>query len=216
MTLKERWSANMAVLFDFKAEKGRLVTKVAVILTTLVANFLYLIVMLQLLKFVFSNELIIKYTFWGWLTGRDVYSQLSTMISSSLLYSFFFAVLLAPLWEEFAFRRYWLKKKLRKIDKEAIEKPELAEKIGKIPIWEVVVFTSIVFGIAHGGPVNLLIQGVSGLLLAYVYLRTGRCFWAAVVYHALFNATLILFAYTGAWKSVVVAITMPYWVLLSF
>jgi len=221
--VKQWFGRNWQFLTDFEIKtnadgsviKKSFTEKFTVVISTLFLDLLWVIGIIALLTYIFSPGTINKYSFWGWMNGSVVAERLSVAINKSIWLSLFFAVLLAPLWEEFAFRYYWLKKKLRKIDKEKIESPELANKIGRIPIWETVVFTTIIFGIVHGGPINLLIQGVGGLVLSYVYLRNGRCFMSAVVLHALYNFTVIMFAYYSQSKTLLNAVTMPFWVMFQ-
>jgi len=221
--VKSWFARNWEFLTDFEIRKdsdGNVVKKsfmekFTIVIGALFLDILWVMGIIALLTFIFSPSTINKYSFWGWINGSVVADSLSIAINKSIWLSLFFAVVLAPLWEEFAFRYYWLKKKLRKIDKEAIQNPELATKIGRIPIWETVVFTSIIFGIAHGGPINLLIQGVGGLVLAYVYLRNGRCFLSAVMHHALYNFVVIMFAYYAQSKTLLNAVTMPFWVMFQ-
>jgi membrane protease YdiL (CAAX protease family) len=205
------WVAkNKEWLTDFRPGKS-VGEKFSVIVTVLLLNLLYIWGIISLLKFIFSQEKLAKYIYWGWASGQNVPDILYVSLIKSLALTLFFAVVLAPLWEELVFRAYWFWKKLRKRDKEEMLLPEdMRLKLGRMPIWDFVIFSSIIFGIAHGGPINILIQGVGGMFLSYVFLRNGRSYWSAVVLHALYNLTIILIAYNGS-KSAIYALTMPYW-----
>lgn len=92
-------------------------------------------------------------------------------------YLFFFAVIFAPLWEELAFR----------------VAPIRLMKIlgGKKTLPYVIVLSSIIFGIGHGGVENIIIQGISGLFLAGVYIKNGYSYWSSVAVHAMWNFMLM-------------------------
>lgn len=208
---REYWSKQKESFCDFDREKS-IKEKFGNILLVLFVDYIYIAVIINILIALLGQDVFQKWTYWSWASGKDVMGQLQSVLLKSVAISIFFAVVLAPLWEEMAFRVYWFRKKLRKRDKEELLQPEVMAKIGKMPIWDFVVFSSIIFGIAHGGPINILIQGVGGLFLCYIYLLNKRSFWSAVLLHAMYNGGLILFAYIGA-KSALAAITAPYWVL---
>lgn len=89
---------------------------------------------------------------------------------------FFLAVVLAPLWEEAVFRYFPL---------------SIAKGVDKKYTWPIVVLSSIIFGLAHGSVINILIQGVSGFLLAGVYIKNGFSYRSSVCYHALWNGMVM-------------------------
>lgn len=88
---------------------------------------------------------------------------------------FFWACIMAPLWEEYAFRHFPL---------------TVAKKLGIDPI-RTLIFTSILFGLGHQGLVGLLLQGVGGFIMGYIYLRNGYSYWSSVAMHFLWNFTVI-------------------------
>lgn len=88
-----------------------------------------------------------------------------------------YGCILAPLWEEMAFR---------KLPFTIVE--ELSNHNTKV-LWATIGLTSIVFGWEHGnGTDSLLMQGVIGFMIAIVYVENGFCYWSAVTTHAAWNA----------------------------
>lgn len=92
--------------------------------------------------------------------------------------SFFFACIFAPLWEEAVFRHFAL----------TLVKGSSNFKKNIVPI---VILTSCIFGYLHGSIINMLIQGVAGLVLSAVYIRNGFSYWSSVSLHALWNFFLM-------------------------
>lgn len=91
--------------------------------------------------------------------------------------AFFYACIMAPLWEELAFR---------------VIPISIARKFGEQFIIPVVLLSSLIFGWGHGGGTNsLLIQGVGGLLLSAVYIKTNYNYWCVVAMHAAWNTWVI-------------------------
>ena len=91
-------------------------------------------------------------------------------------YMFFFAVVIAPLFEELFFRGYAL--------------PLLARRYG---LWVAIPIVSILFAAIHGhapavGPLFIL-----AVFFSLVYVKTGTL-WASVIMHALFNGANLIFA----------------------
>ncbi|MFA5934219.1 MAG: CPBP family intramembrane glutamic endopeptidase [Candidatus Paceibacterota bacterium] len=110
------------------------------------------------------------------------------VLSAKPLLQFFFSCVFAPLWEEALFRygpfaliQGFVKKNTR------------------FWILPAIIATSIIFGWMHGSVINILFQGVSGMLLAWVYLKNrgpglqkinyGYC--SAVIAHFLWNVMVI-------------------------
>lgn len=88
-------------------------------------------------------------------------------------FTFFFTCLLAPLWEELAFRHGPL---------------QIAKKAGEEYVLPLVVISSAWFGWMHGnGSVSILIQGVTGFIIAMVYIKNGFHYWSGVFLHFLWN-----------------------------
>lgn len=97
--------------------------------------------------------------------------------SSIIAPEVFYSCLFAPLWEELAFRFVPI---------------SIARRAGREVMIPVIVASSIIFGILHGGYLNILIQGVGGFALSLVYIRNGYCYWSAVAAHALWNWMLVI------------------------
>lgn len=87
--------------------------------------------------------------------------------------AFFYACIMAPLWEELAFR---------------VIPISIARKFGDQFIIPVILLSSLLFGWGHGNGTNsLLIQGVGGLILSAVYIKTNYNYWCVVVMHSAWN-----------------------------
>lgn len=228
MTIREKWRKNIAFLFDFRYRnsdgsiiKRTIRDKMGWVLVVWVFQVVYvttLMGLMRLLDALFDGQSVWTKPFWIWEKIADVllktnfYDNLQTAVVGTLgglLVSIFYACILAPWWETYAFQSHWLDKVLRKRDKEELCIPgEVLEKIGRLPIRGTVYFTSIIFGLIHGGPIHLLIQGVGGAFLCFAYLRTGRSFWSVVAVHSLYNATWIIFQYSGILKNALSALML--------
>lgn len=233
-SIKERFHLNKLFFLDFsywtdigrKSEDGSpilerkhytLIEKTTIVLTALVIDLVYNGLMILFLTKLLSQETLHKHSFtlWSYVAKQDVLLLLQTGIMRSLATYIFFACILAPVWEELAFRWYWFSKKLRNRDEDEILKPGVIALLGRKPIYPIVIITSLVFGVVHGGAINILLQGFGGFVLSYVYLRNGRSLGSGMVLHSLFNASLILISYLGA-KDSLMAVTLPYWLVLPF
>jgi membrane protease YdiL (CAAX protease family) len=88
------------------------------------------------------------------------------------------ACVIAPLWEEMAFRYVPL---------------QLAKGFGEekfsLPM---IVCSSVFFGIIHGGPGNIFVQGIAGLCLSAVYIKSNYSLWTNMTLHGLWN-TFVMF-----------------------
>lgn len=97
----------------------------------------------------------------------------------SKLYLFIFSIIVAPLWEELAFR---------------VAPFKIAKIFGDAALLPVLILSTCLFGWGHGyGPVSLLNQGTTGLIFAMVYLKNGYSYWSSVSLHALWNLMVIYF-----------------------
>lgn len=81
----------------------------------------------------------------------------------------FLAVVAAPFMEELIFRGFLFNALLR-----------------YLPVWLAAVLSGLVFGISHGSLSAFLPLAASGVVLAYVYVRSGSL-TASMLTHALFN-----------------------------
>lgn len=82
----------------------------------------------------------------------------------------FLAAFAAPFMEEFVYRGFLFNALLR-----------------YAPVWVAAVISGLLFGASHGSPSAFLPLAGSGIVLAYVYYRSGSL-TAAMLTHALFNA----------------------------
>ena len=66
--------------------------------------------------------------------------------------------------------------------------------------WTVgLLLSSILFGFGHfyKGPAGVIDSSVAGLILATVYLLSGRCLWTAILAHGLIDTTGVLLLFFG-------------------
>jgi membrane protease YdiL (CAAX protease family) len=110
-----------------------------------------------------------------------LYGSVAAILGPSPWMLFFLACIMAPFWEEIVFRYF----PLRLI--QTLERP------GINLVLPAVMFTSVIFGLAHGSVFNILFQGASGMLLAWVFLKNNS-YWSAVILHSLWN-TMLLFGF---------------------
>lgn len=104
--------------------------------------------------------------------------QVQLFTPPSNQYIFFITVLLAPFWEEAVFRYFPI---------------QIARKCGLNSfLMPFMILSSIIFGISHGSPINILIQGSMGFLMACIYVKNGFSYWSSVVIHALWNFMCII------------------------
>jgi hypothetical protein len=112
----------------------------------------------------------------------------------------FFTIIMAPLWEELAFRvapykiARWFESLMSKVDQ--ILYKERAVKYGTAKftlMLQVILMAIIIFGWGHGnGTISLLVQGMGGLFLSIVYIKNNYSYWSSVALHAMWN-TFVLF-----------------------
>jgi membrane protease YdiL (CAAX protease family) len=87
-------------------------------------------------------------------------------------YGFFSLCILAPLWEELAFRYGPLR---------------ISKVLGKETLIPTMLVSSIIFGLGHGSVDNILIQGVAGFVLCCLYLKNNYSYISCVITHASWN-----------------------------
>lgn len=88
----------------------------------------------------------------------------------------FYTVILAPLWEELAFR---------------VIPVAIAEQLNPKLLWPIIGLSTIIFAFGHtDSPSPLLIQGVLGLGFMAVYLKT-RSYLCSVLIHSLWNGFIL-------------------------
>lgn len=100
----------------------------------------------------------------------------------------FFSCLCAPIFEELMFRHVPLQ--LTKL----VQLPSEALKLKLLML--TVLLSSLIFGLAHGrGWESVLIQGVGGLALCWVYIKNGYSYWSSVTAHALWNLICLFYKF---------------------
>lgn len=91
---------------------------------------------------------------------------------------FLYSCVLAPLWEEIAFRHGPL---------------QLAKAAGDHFVLPVAFISSAWFGWMHGaGVYSIMLQGVMGFVMAMVYIKNGFNYWSSVSLHFLWNFFLVV------------------------
>lgn len=94
----------------------------------------------------------------------------------------FYSVIIAPLWEELAFRVGPLML-TRRIARGLNDNGILLAGV---------IISSAIFGWMHNDGANsILMQGVMGFVMALVYIRNGFNYWSSVIVHALWNYSII-------------------------
>lgn len=126
------------------------------------------------------------------ITGRSSTDPISEAMGSwtSLLPNALLAVFVAPVAEEFFFRKL------------------LLDRIGRYGEGFAVAVSAVAFGLYHGNLYQLFYTALVGMLLAFVYLRSGNV-WYPILLHAAMNA------FTGVLASLVSLKTGGVWEALS-
>lgn len=139
-----------------------------------------------------NNKLGLKMDMDGWFSG------------------FFFACILAPIWENAVFFNFIIRKIQRKFYLDNIrmeadlsspahaslglyEKSQIRQDVAKHNdryLWAAIIVNCAIFGLAHGSVINILVQGVGGLVMCQVFLKTNS-YWWSVVLHAFWNFMLM-------------------------
>lgn len=94
-------------------------------------------------------------------------------------YEFFFAVLWAPFWEELVFRHSF---------------GLIAKKIGNGFLLPAMIISSYLFASGHSDnlQMNVMRQGIMGMVFFYVYVKNGYSVWSSMLLHSLWNLTMVL------------------------
>ncbi|MFA6603391.1 MAG: CPBP family intramembrane glutamic endopeptidase [Patescibacteria group bacterium] len=129
-------------------------------------------------KAVISSELPVLSVFGAWI---DHFPDMATAIKASVGLSLFMTLVFAPVIEEAIFRMLPLTFVIG-------QHPERVRAV-------VIVICGIIFGWAHGSPLNVFIQGFVGLMLGWLYVKNNTSQKAAyiscVIVHALYNFTIV-------------------------
>lgn len=164
----------LSALFDFD-HKHTALGKAKNILFAWSINVFYTIIAFAFLTWMFD---------WNTVTNAvqsTVFSTAYSLDNIRLFFgdfaTFFLACIFAPVWEEALFRYFPLSMAKASKNRAAVLLP-------------IVVASSILFGLAHGSIINILIQGVSGFILAWVALKNND-YWSSVIAHAIWNWQII-------------------------
>jgi len=112
----------------------------------------------------------------------DSFPTLAAAVKASPGLSVFMAVVFAPFVEEALFR-------MLPLTLVQTSRPQVVRAV-------VIAVCAIIFGWAHGSPLNVFIQGFVGLMLGWLYLKNATSQWASyiscVMVHAMYNLTVII------------------------
>jgi membrane protease YdiL (CAAX protease family) len=129
----------------------------------------------------------IAFTFMiAWVFGIDFIMSAVTPNSyeeaTTGIWLFLMAVVVAPLWEELAFRVIPIK-----------IATQLDLKLGTKLLWPIITLSSIIFGLGHESfwPFHLLFQGAMGMVFSYLYIKNNYSYWPNVLLHAMWNFFVI-------------------------
>lgn len=132
---------------------------------------------------------LLLYTLWNVLISYFYYSflqgfKLSYTPVEITRVEFFENIVFAPIWEEFVFRWAPITIILTIFD------TFTAKKL----LWPVIVISSYIFGWGHDGNgiENLLLQGVGGLFLSVLYIRTNKIEYN-ILFHTIWNTFCLLY-----------------------
>ena len=127
----------------------------------------FLLLMLMCMPIMYAGNLIGNILS-SLLSGGTAENPLIDLIMDKPLYSFFFAVLLAPFVEEFLFRR------------------QIIDRLGKYGEKTAILFSGITFGLFHMNLFQFFYAFGLGVIFAYVYTRT-RMLRYPVIMHMIIN-----------------------------
>ena len=103
------------------------------------------------------------------LTGYPYANALEEMVDGSPIWATLIGTcVVAPLGEEFIFRKLFI---------------DRARRFGDVPA---ILFSGVLFGLFHGNLFQFFYAAALGILLAYIYTRTGNI-WLSVAMHAVVN-----------------------------
>lgn len=110
---------------------------------------------------------------------RWLQTSLPAGVGHSPIFEFFFGCVLAPLWETLVFV-------CLPVFLAGVCTYKRSKKIKNLGLLLFVLCASAGFGMAHGGPPNIMVQGVGGALYLWLYLR-NKSYWSPVIAHVLWN-----------------------------
>jgi len=147
----------------------RIQEKLKNIFLTVATSILFCSISLTLLKY-FGGD---YYNYWN----PDNYSNAKHIITFTGITS---ACIIAPLWEECLWRYCTF---------EITRKMFLNFKEFQIPF---IVLTGILFGYWHEGVSTVFVQGISGILFGFLYVKNGFSYWSTVAAHSLYNLSVMV------------------------
>lgn len=155
------------------------------IFTAYGVSWLWVLLVVNLLQALFANNALpanLPYlsVMYSWLTDVPWFKE---VLAASPMLSLFLVLVFAPFIEEIIFRL------------------PLTFFVGKKVEYQrvyVLAACGVIFGWLHGSPINVFIQGFTGMMLGWLFLKNYSSQWAAyiscVLVHFLYNLTVTLTA----------------------
>ncbi|MHB9019654.1 MAG: CPBP family intramembrane glutamic endopeptidase [Minisyncoccota bacterium] len=193
-------------LLEFGTHKHSLVGNIKNIFSAFSVVLIWTILITLVLKTMMgvgTNEirsiLVAKMSFLG--------AVLPASISKGAIMGFFLACVFAPLWEELAFRYVPLEMakslevmlvrgfshKVRR-DRGVEFDHEHGHLYGNLKgtgfILPTILLSSVIFGQAHGSTINIMVQGVGGIVFSWLMIKGG--YWSSVIAHSMWNFMLMI------------------------
>ena len=153
------------------------------ILTAYGLSWIWVVIVANILQAVLPRavvdfELPVLSVFGAWI---DHFPAMATAVKASVGLSLFMTLVFAPVIEEAMFRMLPL----------TFVIGQHPEKVRAV----VIVICGIIFGWAHGSPINVFIQGFVGLMLGWLYVKNNTSqkasYISCVIVHALYNFTIV-------------------------
>ncbi len=112
--------------------------------------------------------------------GTDATGDISSLVSTGLVMTFLIPVVIGPIVEELIFRKL------------------LIDRIRRFGEWNAVLFSALAFGLFHMNLPQFCYAVSVGLMLGYVYVKTGKILYT-IIMHILLNgaSSLIVLATAG-------------------
>lgn len=114
-------------------------------------------------------------SFIGWL---NTYQISIPFLPPPPKYELFFACILAPIWEELAYRYAPI---------------QISKKFNHELLIPILIISSAMFGWGHGrAGESILIQGVTGLIFAFVYIKNNYSLLSSMFLHGFWNFFILV------------------------
>lgn len=141
-------------------------------------NFIALFVVENLWVYAFMTLILFLWPMMGLAPSDPMEEFFNAMFGPTPQFLFFVTVILAPITEEIIFRWFPLK---------------VADALPRKLFIPFLVFSQFIFGYAHGlGPIQIMIQGLGGFGMMWLYVRNGRHLGWTISYHILWNLCVTL------------------------